>query len=128
MAQQWIVKRAGGAGGGVFHRTLLLKDTEVGDDIADHTTVYASGTGVRIVGVLRKVILSALTVRLKKSGTVIITITIPATTAIDTPVEVTAFTTAPQPFVDGQVLTWDVTASDGSTDLNGVAAFTVEWR
>ncbi len=108
-------------------RTLLLKDTAIGTDIADHVTVYADGVGRRIVGVLRLAITSDLTVRVKKNGTTLITLTIPDTTPIDTPVESTAFTDTPQAFADGEVLTWDVLASDGQVDAAGVAAFTLEW-
>lgn len=118
---------AGAAGLGPFTRTLLLKDTTEGNDIADHTTVYADGIGTRIVGVLRRAIIADLQVRLNKDGTAIITLNIPYLTPIDTPVESSAFTSTPMPFTDGEVLTWDVTNSDGSKDRNGVAALTVEW-
>ncbi len=117
-----------GAGGkGPFQRTLLLKNTAIGIDIADHVTVYEPGEGIVFTGVLRKAISEDLTVRLKKNGAAIITLTIPAGTAIDTVVSSTGFAATPQPFVEGEVLSWDVTASDESTDVNGVASFTVEW-
>jgi len=117
-----------GAGGGVFQRTLLLKDTTVGNDIADHVTVYEPGTATQIVGVLRKAITAALTVRVKKEGVMLVTITIPASTAIDTPVASTTFTAGQEVFLEGEVLTWDVTASDNSRDAYGVASFTLEWK
>jgi hypothetical protein len=115
-----------GTGGGVFQRTLLLKDTASGDDIADHVTVYEPGTATQIVGVLRKTITAALTVRVNKNGTPLITLTIPSSTAIDTPVISTAFTATAM--AEGDVLTWDVTASDNSRDAAGVASFTLEWQ
>jgi hypothetical protein len=120
---------AAGTGLGPYTRTLLLKDTAVGDDIADHTTVYADGVGVRIVGVLRKIITGDLTVRLWKNTELIIMLTIPAVTVIDEPVENTVFAGAPAPmvFTDGEVLRWDITSSDESTDRHGVASFTIEW-
>lgn len=118
------------AGRGPYTRTLLLKDTQVGVDIADHTTVYADGVGVRMVGVLRVLISMDLTVSLSKSGEVIMQMTIPAATLIDDPVESTAWLEPPGPnvpFVDGQVLTWNVVSSDASAHKHGIASFTVEW-
>lgn len=121
------VEEAGpGPGGGVFQRTLLLKDTTVGNDIADHVTVYEPGTATQMVGVLRKEITSALAVRVNKNGTPLITMGIPAATTVDTPVTSAAFTSTAM--AEGDVLTWDVTASDGSTDAAGVASFTLEWK
>ncbi len=118
-----------------IQRTLLLKNTAIGDDIADHTTVYAGGTGRRMTGVLRVAISADLTVRVKKytvtspvtAASTIITLTIPSSTPINTPITQTTFTDDPQQFFDGDVLIWDVTASDGSSDAAGVAAFTLEW-
>jgi len=118
-----------------IQRTLLLKDTAVGNDIADHTTVYAGGTGRRMTGVLRTAIAADLTVRVKKytvaspvvAASTIITLTIPASTPVNTPITQTTFTDDPQQFYDGDVLIWDVTASDGSVDAAGVASFTLEW-
>src|SRR3954454_6189945 len=74
-----------------FHRTLLVKDTAVGADIADHVTAYASGTATRIVGVLRAAISADLTLHVQLNGTDLIVLTIPAATVVDTPVESTAF-------------------------------------
>lgn len=113
----------GTGGGGLFHRTLLLKDTATGSDVADHVTAYGTGTAHRVVGVLRKAIDSDLTVRVNLNGGMLAEITIPAATAINTPIVVT--TTAD--ITDGDVFSWDVVASDGSTDKAGVAAFTVDW-
>jgi hypothetical protein len=125
----WIVKRAGAGGGGpgVGHRTLLLKDTTVGDNIADHVTAYMSGTAQRIVGVLRKAITSDLVVRVNRNSNELVTITIPLATAIDTPVEVTTFVLAEKTIADGDVFSFDVVDSDGLRDKAGVAAFTLEW-
>lgn len=107
-------------------RTLVLKDTTIGNDIADHVTAYMSGAAVRIVGVLRRDITSDLTVRVKKNGTAFITITIPSATALDTPVEASTFTPSTA-ITDGDVFSWDIVASDGLKDRNGVATFTLEW-
>lgn len=113
-------------GAAVFHRTLLLKDSAVGDDIADHVTVYGSGTAQNFTGVLRKTITADLTVRVNRNGTPLAVLTIPAATPIDTPVATTTFTGGTA-MTDGQVLSWDVVASDESTDKAGVASFTLEW-
>lgn len=124
----WIVKRAGSGGGpGIGHRTLLLKDTTPGDNIADHVTAYMAGTARRIVGVLRKAITSDLVVRVNRNGNALVTITIPLATAIDTPVEVTTFVLAEKAIADGDVFSFDVVDADGLRDKAGVAAFTLEW-
>jgi hypothetical protein len=125
-----------GGSAGPFQRTLLLKDTTIGNDIADHVVVYGSSSGhtstaARMVAVLRKPISSDLTVRINlysSTGTflgVVGTYTIPHATAINTVITSTTFTTSSLP--DQSVLTWDVTASDGSTDGGGIASFTLEW-
>ena len=126
MAQQWIVKRSGAGGTGVLHRTLLVKDATVGNDIADHVTAYAGGNATRLVGVLRKVITADLVVRVKKNGTEFVTITVPAATAVDEPVEQTTFADG-SAVADGDVFSWDITSSDGQKDAAGVASFTLEW-
>jgi hypothetical protein len=123
----WIVKRAGSGGAGTGHRTLLLKDTTPGDNIADHVTAYRSGTARRIVGVLRKPITDDLTVRVNKNAAELITITIPSTQAIDDPVEETTFAAGAEGIADGDVFSWDVVESDASRDKAGIAAFTLEW-
>lgn len=124
----WIVKQAGSGGGGTgkLHRTLLVKDTAIGNDIADRVTAYASGTASRIVGVLRKAITANLTVRVNKNGTAFITITIPSATAISVPVAQTTFAGSAA-VSDGDVFSWDITASDGSRDVAGIASFTLDW-
>ena len=131
LKQQWIVKQAGSGGsgggtGGKFVRTLLVKNTLVGDDIADRVTAYATGTAQRIVGVLRKAITADLTVRVNKNGSSFVVATIPAATPVSTPVPQTTFV-GPADVADGDVFSWDITASDGSKDEAGVASFTLEW-
>ena len=127
----------GGGGGGVsgpFQRTLLLKNTAVGNDIADHLTCWGPSsdhTVVEVRGVLRKAITSDLTLRINSVlagvASVIGTFTIPSATAVDTPVNWTSgFATGT--LQDQSVFTWDITASDGSTDPAGVASFTIEWQ
>ena len=138
-----VTSRGGGRGaagagdtrGG--HRTLLVRNTTPGDDIADHTTVCASAgpcVGIRVVGVLRKGLDSDLTIRLRIvsiAGTdTAIECTIPAATIVNDPIVFTDWETLPdtQPFLDGDVLIWDIVEGDTQSDGNGVAAFTVEWR
>lgn len=115
----------GTGGGDLIWRTLLLKDTTIGDDIADHLTVQEDGAGLVIKAVLRKAITQDLTVRVKKEGTPIGTITIPSATAVD---QVITLDISAVDFVEDEVLSWDVLASDGSQDLAGVASVTVEWE
>ena len=110
-----MVQESAGGAVGPYHRTLLLKDTTVSDDIA-----------ARLVGVLRVAIESDLTVRCNLNGDELITLMIPAATAIDTPVESTTFE-GETALEDGDVISWDVTASDDSMDGAGVASFTLEW-
>lgn len=115
---------------GPFQRTILLKDTTVGDDIADHVTVYGTLNGKTntvylVTGVLRKSITADLTLRVKVNGSLIGSFTIPLATAPDSVVSFNSFTTPTLP--DKAVLTWDVVASDGQMDAYGVASFTVLW-
>lgn len=123
----------------IGHRVLDLYDLTVGNDIAPHQycfmtgwvpphigTVYA-GPGRRIVGQLRKTIAADLTVRFNNvtQGIVIGSITIPSATTTTVTVlgpDITGIT-----FRDLDVFTVDITASDGSSDVNGVASFTIEW-
>lgn len=116
----------GGGAGGPYVRTLVLKDTAIGNDIADHVPAYVAGTATRVIGVLRKAITSELKVRIKKNGAAFITLTIPAATAVDTPVEAASFAGGGT-IGDLDVFSWDITASDASTDAEGVATVTLEW-
>ena len=116
----------GGGAKGPYIRTLLIKDATVGNDIADHVPIFVTGTAVRVIGVLRKTITTDLTVRVKLTGVALITLTIPRTTAIDVAVTSTAFLSTA--LADLSVLSWDITASDGSKDANGVASLTVQFK
>src|SRR5262249_35229863 len=79
-----------GGAAGPYQRTLLLKDTTVANDVADHVTVWGQpGTITKVVGVLRKTITADLKVRIN-IGTVILGVfTIPLAQPIDTPIEFT---------------------------------------
>ncbi len=116
---------ASGGGGGPYIRTLLVKDSTVGNDIADHVPIWIKSTATRVIGVLRKAISSDLTIRVNLDGAALITLTIPLATPIDTPVTSTSFSGTA--FTDLQVLTWDITASPGTKDVNGIASLTVQF-
>lgn len=114
-----------------FQRTLLLKDLTVGDDIADHVDVYGASKGgtstiTRITAVLRRTIVADLTLRIKADDVEIGTFTVPLGTGINSVQTFTSFLHSSLP--DKAVLSWDVTASDGSIDAGGIASFTVEWQ
>ena len=113
-------------GGGPYVRTLLLKDTTVANDVADHVPIWVAGGAIRAIAVLRKAITADLQVRVNLDGAHILTLTVPHTTAVDKPVTSAAFTT--KDFGDIAVLSWDVLASDGSKDAGGVCSLTVEWQ
>jgi hypothetical protein len=134
LTRTWVIffERLGltegaGAVDDICHRTLLLKDLTVGDDVADHVPAYAAGTGIRVIAALRLAITSDLSVRINRNGVALGTYTVPAATIVDTPVE---FTTGIEGVAlsDLDVFSWDVTASDGQVDAAGVASFTVEWQ
>jgi hypothetical protein len=119
---------------GPFLRTIDLKDTTVGNNIADVVVVHGAKTGqastvVLVAGVLRTAISTSLTLRINNVTTggtnVVGTFTIPSATAVNTPVAFTTFTTSTLP--DLSALTWDVTASDGSVAADGVASFSIWW-
>ncbi len=114
----------GQSGPQLFWRTILVKDSTAGTNIADNLTVQATGQGARIAAVLRVPIASDLIVVVNKGGAAIGTITIPSSTPVRTEVETSIKNIK---FVDGQILTFDITASDGQKNKNGVAAITVEW-
>lgn len=124
-----------GGSGGPPWATLDLKDTTVGNGIADVVPVHSStpgdpSTAQRVIGVLKTAITSDLTLRINVvvsgSPSVVGTFTIPHTTAVNTAVVFTSFTTSALP--DLSVLTWDVTASDGAAVSEGVATFVLIWE
>lgn len=122
-----VVPPALAASSQLFWRTLLLKNTAVGDDVADHVDAQTDGTAVKFVGLLRKTITEDLKVRVKKQGVAFCTLTIPIATPVDTLVQTTAFTPTGA-VTEGDVFSWDVTGSDGQIDAAGVATFTLYMR
>ena len=140
LTRTWIIfferlKSQISSGGGPYQRTLLIKNSAVGDNIADVTTVWVDGTAARITGVLRTAIEADLVVRVRYNtpddpSTIneLITLTIPAATAINTPVSSTDFTPDSLALGDQVCLLWDITASDGQADAGGVASVTLQWE
>jgi len=109
-------------------RTLLVKDSTSGNNIADHLKVYQGGPPVIFTGVLRKAITADLAVRVNLNGASFITLTVPKATPVDTVISTTAFPAKPPALTTGDILSWDITSSDGSKDVNGVASFTLVWK
>lgn len=111
--------------GPVYIRTLLVKNTQVGNDIADHIVIQKTGTASQVVGVLRLAIAADLAININLNGALLITCTIPLATSVDTPLTFTSFSSTA--LTANDVLSFDITASDGSLDVAGVASFTLEW-
>ena len=132
-------RSGGGAGGssGFTKRTLLVRDTTVGNNIADDEPVETipfggNATCQEVLGVLRKAITADLTVRLTiyiaGSPTLVGSFTIPAATAVRTAIRFSGPQILNATFPDLGVLVFDIVASDGSIDGKGVAAFTVVYQ
>ncbi len=120
----------GGSGGGIapgpqmYWRTVDINDTTVGTNIAPNLSVQGTGQGIKITGILRKVITADLVVQVNVNSLVLGTLTIPAATAVKTEVSTPIVN---QKLVIGMPMTFDITGSDGSKDKNGIATVTVEW-
>jgi hypothetical protein len=134
-----IDQLGGGSGGAVgpFQRTLLVKSTAVADDIADHVTCYGPVPGVvhtviLVTAVLRKAIAADLIIRVNNvSGVttnVVGTFTVPMATTVNTVLSFTGADITTPSCPDLSVFTWDITASDGSSDSAGVCSLTVAWQ
>lgn len=107
-----------------YWRVLLVKNSTPGINIADNLTVQRSGTGCRIAAVLRKNITNDLVVQFNKNGIAYATMTVPASTPIQTEIQISISTVN---FVDGEILSFDIVSSDSSSDANGIAQFSIEW-
>ena len=127
----------GGGAGGFQWRTLLLKDTTPGTNIADNQPVIGLPFGVNstcqeVVRLLRKAITADLTVRLTiyNGGTahLVGSFTIPKATPVHTSIRFSGSQIAYANFPDLAALVWDVVASDSSKDNNGIGSFTVVWQ
>ena len=125
--EEAAVTTPGEAGPDLIWRTLLVKDSTIGNDIADHVTAQKTGTATRFAAVLRVPISSDLTVRVNKGASSFCTLTIPAATSPGTVVSTTTFSGAGA-ITEDNVFSWDITASDEQLDINGVASFTLFWE
>jgi hypothetical protein len=128
----------------IYWDRLVLSDSTVADDVMPHVTValplisesplsYIVGKGLRCLAVLSVAITDDLTVRFNKlsSGspttTVSWTVTIPNGTPVD---EVVPTDISDIEFFEGDVISGDVTASDGQTIAAapwGIATFQIVW-
>lgn len=122
-----------GSNGGNGVIRLLIKNSIVSSDCADHIAAQVSGTALRIVGVLRKAIAADLEVQIILTRIVptvidhmpLATVTIPASTAQDVPVVFTTF--AISKILQDDVLSFAILSSDSQSDPDGVASLTLEW-
>src|SRR5215471_1680589 len=114
------------AGLGPFVRTLDLVDLTPGTSIAPLVPIFQAGQGIRCIGVLRKTITADLVVTIKRNTETspLFTFTLPHATPIGVDVIKDISTIA---FKDLDVLIPNITASDSSSDIGGVATITIEW-
>jgi hypothetical protein len=123
----------GGGGGGtsqIYVAQFDIADSTMGDDVGPVVPITSNANALRMLGVLRAAITSDLTVRLNMvlglSSVVIGSITIPHTTALNTPVTSTTFTTTA--LIRDHVILWDITASDGQIIPDSVATVRLEYQ
>lgn len=114
-----------GSSSEIFNRTLLIKNSTIGTDIADAVPVQSSGTLQQVVGVLKDTIVSDLIVNINVNGKLLISCTILHTQLLLTPIIYTNFKITK--FNTNDILTADIITSDGSIDSGGIASFTIEW-
>jgi hypothetical protein len=121
----------------LFKRTIDIFDTTIANSVAPMQPVYGTVPNdmqvvVLVEGVLTNTIASDLTLRINNisnAGATTIEVgefTIPAATAVGVIVNFTTFINAAMPY--GSVLSWDIIASDGSTNKYGVASFSIWWE
>jgi len=110
-----------------FWRTAGLVDLTAGADIAQWVPAQAPGTALRVDLVLRKPITSNLVVTIKQNGTPLITCTVDAQVVPGKVLTYTQFLTSGA-IAQGDVFSWAISSSDGTTDPNGVATLTLLWR
>jgi hypothetical protein len=118
-----------GAPPGPFHRTMLFKNLTPKADNTDHVTVFGakegeSSTAFRVALTLRKTITADCTVvvHLTYQGTdhIVGTFVMPADQPVNTPKIFKVPDIIYVTFPDLSVLWGEITASDGSKDLDGV--------
>lgn len=112
--------------------TFDLNDTTVNTDVTPHVPVRFPGNALELTGVVKKDITADLVCNVKQttsSGTTTLgSITIPAHTLLNKTISVTSFTNKPQKLAVGDILSIDITASDGSSDPDGVATVVLRWE
>jgi hypothetical protein len=118
-----------GGGGGApgpqaFWRVFDIHNTATGTNVGPVLTVQEGGAGIKITAVLRTAITADLVVRVNANAVELGTITVPLATPVNTEVAISIQT---KRLVKGQPITWDIVASDGSFNPNGVATVTVLW-
>ena len=120
-------------GGGPWSRTLDIYDTTPITGAGPGQPTHPGGTLVLVTGTLKQSILADLTVQLNiwsmtspPVESTLGTFTIPAGTTVYQVVQFTNFDLTEIDDLD--VLSWDILASDGSSDLNAIASFTAYWQ
>lgn len=115
-----------GGVGGAFIRTINFFTLVPGTSIAPYVPIYSGGPGMRAIGVLRKTITADLVITITRNAETspLFTFTLPASTPVATDVvmDISSIT-----FADLDVLKPAITASDSSSDADGVATLTIEW-
>lgn len=111
----------------LYWRGVCLQNLAVGDNIAPVLPAQAPGTCFQVQGVLRKAITQNLVVRINQNGAPLITCTLNAAAKPLTTYTWTAFATNGV-LAEGDALSYDIAASDGSQDPDGVATFTLFWQ
>ena len=128
----------GGGGGSTGQNqigrvTFNVNVTTIGTWVQHPVGILFNSTALRIGAMLRDTITADLVIQLYAGvsggvpGTLIGTITIPHTTAVGVWVFQTTFSGSTALAKD-QVITWSITASDGSTDPDGVATVFLDYQ
>lgn len=109
-----------------YIRTLLIKDSTVGVNIADAPVIQNDGIPFRVSAVLKTQISAPLVININVNGLLLIQCTIPNTAKLLTAIDFTNFSITS--LQQDQVLTADIISSDGLIVSSGIASFTLEWQ
>jgi len=112
--------KAGGGGGGGIIATWDLNDTTVGTNRCPLLIIDESGTAAGLKMASKYATSVNLTIQIRQNFTVIATLTIPAGSAANTVFSTTTFTPSSPVFNINDLLTIDVTSSDGTASGTGV--------
>jgi hypothetical protein len=110
---------SGGKGG------FSLTNLSVSSDAAPHLRAGSSGTLDKVTVVLRRLVTTTLTMTLYLDGVAACTINVPSSTAVDSIVAVTSFSSST--VTDDSIFKLAITASDSSVDPQGVATVQMFW-